>query len=189
MGFLRKDLLRIEGKHIYLRFLEEKDAEAMKQLYLRNKEFFQQYSPKRDEAYYTYDRHLTSIKNSIESRKIDKEYSFGLFLKETGQLIGDIDLTGILRDVLQSCYIGYSLDCAHNGKGYMTEAVKLVVDYGFKQLHLHRIVAGVMPTNSGSIRVLEKAGFEKEGIARKNVKINGKWQDHVELSILNPEDE
>lgn len=189
MGFLQEDLMTIEGKHIYLRFLEEKDAEAMKQLYFRNKEFFQNYSPKRDESYYTYERHLKSIKNSSQSRKIDKEYSFGIFIKETDQLIGDIDLTGVLRDALQTCYIGYSLDQEHNGKGYMTEAVKLIVDYGFKQLHLHRIVAGVMPTNIGSIRVLEKAGFEKEGFARKNVKINGKWEDHVELSILNPEDD
>ncbi|MFL6517591.1 MAG: GNAT family N-acetyltransferase, partial [Bacillus sp. (in: firmicutes)] len=105
------------------------------------------------------------------------------------QLIGDIDLTGVLRGAVQSCYIGYSLDQEQNGKGFMTEAVKLVIEYAFKHLHLHRIVAGVMPRNIGSIRVLEKAGFEKEGIARKNVKINGKWEDHVTFSILNPEDE
>lgn len=189
MGFVREDSLRLEGNQIYVRFLEEKDVEAMMQLYLRNRDFFQQYSPKRDEAYYTYERHLKSIKNAIEARKSDREYSFGIFLRETDELIGDIDLTGVLRNVLQSSYIGYSLDRDHNGKGIMTEAVKLVVDFGFKQLHLHRIVAGVMPTNLGSIRVLEKAGFEKEGIARKNVKINGKWEDHLELSILNPEDE
>lgn len=188
MGILRGDSIKMNGKHIYLRFLEEKDAEAMKQLYLGNREFFQKYSPKRDEDYYTYERHLKSIKNAIESRKIDKEYSFGIFLKENDCLIGDLDLTGVLRDVLQCCYIGYSLDSKYNGKGYMTEAVRLVAEYGFNQLHLHRIVAGVMPTNIGSLRVLEKVGFEKEGIARKNVKINGKWEDHVELSILNPED-
>jgi [ribosomal protein S5]-alanine N-acetyltransferase len=189
VDILRKESIRIEGKQIYLRFLEEKDAEAMKQLYLRNREFFQQYSPKRHEAYYSYTRHLNSIKHATESRKIDREYSFGIFLRETDELIGDVDLTGVLRDALQACYIGYSLDRSHNGKGHVTEAVKLVVDYGFKHLHLHRIVAGVMPSNIGSIRVLEKAGFEKEGIARKNVKINGKWEDHVELSILNPADE
>jgi [ribosomal protein S5]-alanine N-acetyltransferase len=188
VGILRDDSIRIEGKQIYLRFLEERDADALKKLYLKNRDFFQTYSPKRDEAYYSYERHLHSIKRAMEGRKLDREYSFGIFLSETDELIGDIDLTGVLRDAIQACYIGYSLDRGHNGKGYMTEAVKLVVDYGFTHLRLHRIVAGVMPTNFGSIRVLEKAGFEKEGIARKNVKINGKWEDHVELSILNPED-
>ncbi|MGZ4160285.1 MAG: GNAT family N-acetyltransferase, partial [Neobacillus sp.] len=78
-------------------------------------------------------------------------------------------------------------DQTHNGKGIMTEAVQLVVDYAFNVLGLHRIAAGVMPYNIGSIRVLEKAGFEKEGIARKNVMINGKWQDHEILSIINQE--
>ncbi|MDF9767149.1 RimJ/RimL family protein N-acetyltransferase [Bacillus velezensis] len=50
------------------------------------------------------------------------------------------------------------------------------------------IEAGVMPHNKASIRVLEKAGFHKEGIARKNVKINGKWEDHQVLAIIHPED-
>ncbi len=60
----------------------------------------------------------------------------------------------------------------------MPEAVRLMVDYAFTELKLHRIEAGVMPRNLGSIRVLEKAGFHREGIARSNVLINGKWEDH-----------
>ncbi len=46
----------------------------------------------------------------------------------------------------------------------------------------------VMPRNLGSIRVLEKAGFHREGIARSNVLINGKWEDHQVLAIINPVD-
>ncbi|MGO0190763.1 GNAT family N-acetyltransferase [Bacillus velezensis] len=80
------------------------------------------------------------------------------------------------------------LDGKHNGKGYATKAVKLAVDYAFNELKLHRIEAGVMPHNKASIRVLEKAGFHKEDIARKNVKINGKWEDHQVLAIIHPED-
>lgn len=79
-----------------------------------------------------------------------------------------------------------SLDQEHNGKGYTTEAVNLVVNYAFEILNLHRIEAGVMPDNLGSMRVLEKAGFHKEGIAIKNVEINGRWEDHQILAILNP---
>ena len=57
-----------------------------------------------------------------------------------------------------------------------------------EKVKLHRIEAGVMPRNLASIRVLEKAGFHKEGIARKNVKINGKWEDHQLLAVINPND-
>lgn len=67
----------------------------------------------------------------------------------------------------------------------MTEAVTYAVGFAFKELGLHRIEAGVMPHNKASIRLLEKAGFEKEGIARENVRINGKWEDHQILSLIN----
>ncbi|SFJ69041.1 Acetyltransferase (GNAT) domain-containing protein [Paenibacillus sp. UNC496MF] len=70
----------------------------------------------------------------------------------------------------------------------MTEAVKQVVRYAFEALKFHRIVGEASPRNPGSIRVLERAGFQKEGISRSNVKINGVWEDHQVLAIINPED-
>jgi [ribosomal protein S5]-alanine N-acetyltransferase len=66
--------------------------------------------------------------------------------------------------------------------------VRLVVGYAFEVLKLHRIEAGVMPHNIGSIRVLEKTGFHKEGLSKKNVKINGKWEDHLHFAIVNSND-
>ena len=101
-------------------------------------------------------------------------------------LIGTIGLYQVIRGPRQSALLGYSLDQEHNGKGYMTQAANLVVNYAFDILKLHRIEAGVMPHNIGSIRVLEKAGFHKEGVARKSVEINGRWEDHQMLAILNP---
>ena len=96
-----------------------------------------------------------------------------------------MSLSEIVKGNFQSCWIGYYLDRNHNGKGYMTEAVTYTADYAFKELGLHRIEAGVMPHNEASIRLLEKAGFEKEGIARESVRINGKWEDHLILSRIN----
>ena len=93
-----------------------------------------------------------------------------------------------MRGPLQSAVLGYALDQKHNNKGYTTEAVELVVGYAFRKLALHRIEADVMPGNDASIRVLEKAGFHKEGIALQNVQINGEWQDHQVLAIINPRD-
>ena len=56
-------------------------------------------------------------------------------------------------------FSGYKLDAAYTGKGYMTEAVRLVVEYAFTQLGLHRIEANVMPRNTASLRVVKKNGF------------------------------
>lgn len=177
--------MKINGNAIYLRPLEPPDAEGILDLQLRNKDFFKKYSGTRTDDFYTLDYQLKSITTSISQREKDEKYSFGIFLKETDALIGGISLSEILRGPLQSCFIGYTLDKPHNGKGYMTEAVRLLVDFGFKELKLHRIEAGVMPHNLGSLRVLEKSGFHKEGIARKNVEINGKWEDHQVLAIIN----
>ena len=99
-------------------------------------------------------------------------------------LINNLNLFHIFRGPLQSCLIGYLMDKQFNGKGYTTEAISLAVRYAFDEAKLHRIEAGVMPWNIGSMRVLEKAGFNKEGIAQKSVKINGKWEDHQMFSML-----
>ncbi|WP_346401432.1 GNAT family N-acetyltransferase, partial [Listeria monocytogenes] len=87
------------------------------------------------------------------------EYYYGIFLHDTDELIGTINLFSILRESLQSAFIGYFLDKEHNGNGYATEAVELIVDFGFDILGLHRIEAGVMPKNERSKQVLLKAGF------------------------------
>jgi len=176
--------MKLEGNNIYIRFLEEGDAEAVLDLQLRNKEFFQKYVSTRSNEFYTLEVQKQLIKSNNEQSKRDEKYSFGIFEKDTDALIGNIALTEVFRGPLQSCYIGYYLDLECNGNGYMTEAVSLAVKFGFEEIKLHRIEAGVMPHNLRSMRVLEKAGFVKEGIARKNVNINGKWEDHQVLAIL-----
>ena len=179
----------IEGHAIYLRPLTVSDAHDSLQLQKDNRGFFEQFSMVREDSFYTLESQVEKIQRHEEKRKNDEEYYFGLFQKENNKLIGTISLFQVMRESLQSAFIGYFLDQHHNGKGYATEAVKALVGYAFEELNLHRIEAGVMPRNMPSQRVLEKAGFHREGIARKNVNINGIWEDHQVLAILNPNDE
>lgn len=176
--------MRINGNEIYLKLLEVSDAENTVKLERENKDFFQMYSPLREDDFYTLEGQQNRIQKNCELMEQDQSYSFGIFLN-VDRLIGAIHLSEVVRGPLQSAWLGYNLDKSENGKGYMTEAVRLIVNYAFNDLKLHRIEAGVMPRNLGSIKVLEKAGFEKEGIARKNVRINGVWEDHWTLSIIN----
>ena len=106
-----------------------------------------------------------------------------MFLRDSDELIGTVSLTEVVRGSLQSGWLGYSLDHAHDGRGFTTAAVRLVLDYAFRTLKLHRIEAGAMPHNIASIRVLEKVGFEKEGLSKKNVLINGTWEDNCILPL------
>jgi ribosomal-protein-alanine N-acetyltransferase len=180
--------LAMRGKHIYLRAFRPQDAAAKLKLEKDNREFFEKFSMTRYPDFYTLmiQREIIDIGN--EQREEGREESFGIFKNDDDTLIGTITLFQIFRGPLQSAFLGYALDKSHNNKGYTTEAVTLIVDYAFKKLQLHRIEAGVMPHNIPSIRVLEKAGFHKEGIAKSNVKINGRWEDHQVLAIINPKD-
>ncbi|WP_206922718.1 GNAT family N-acetyltransferase [Alicyclobacillus suci] len=180
--------MKLVGVGIYMRFLEETDASAKLDLNLRNRSFFESYLTTRTEDFYTLNYQMNSIRSGIASKEKDEGYFLGVFLPDSDDLIGIVSLTEVVRGPLQSCWLGYSLDQAQNGRGYTTEAVRLVVDYAFQVLKLHRIEAGVMPHNSASIRVLEKSGFEKEGLSKKNVLINGKWEDHLHFAIVNPND-
>jgi ribosomal-protein-alanine N-acetyltransferase len=83
--------------------------------------------------------------------------------------------------------LGYQIGEEFNGKGYMTEALKLALDIGFNELKFHRITAQVNPANPASIRVLEKVGFVREGYARKSLKVGGEWCDHVCFALLEEE--
>jgi ribosomal-protein-alanine N-acetyltransferase len=66
----------------------------------------------------------------------------------------------------------------------MTDAVHTAVVHAFDDLRLHRIEAASMPSNTGSINVLERVGFVREGFARRYLKINGVWQDHILFALL-----
>jgi len=68
---------------------------------------------------------------------------------------------------------------ARNGRGIATTAVKLVVREAFMVLGLHRVEAGTLVDNVASQRVLEKAGFERIGLARRYLHIAGAWRDHI----------
>ena len=162
---------------------KDSDAEQLLRLELENRLFFQMYTPLKEEEFYTIEKQKERIKWSLEDFEEGSRYSFGIFLDED-ELIGTISLSEVIRGNIQGAWIGYALTKAQNGKGYTTEAVKQIVDFAFKELKLHRIEAGVMPRNPASIRVLEKAGFHKEGIAKENVRINGKWEDHQILAIV-----
>ncbi|MZQ86887.1 GNAT family N-acetyltransferase [Paenibacillus sp. 5J-6] len=174
---------------VYVRFPEENDIAQMIAMNKRNRAFFEKFSPSNSDDYYTEEQQLQWINKSRADRMEDRKYSFVVCQTEDEQIVGTIGLTYVVRGPLQSCMIGYNLDQAANGKGYMTEAVKQVVRYAFEELRLHRIVGEASPKNPGSIRVLEKAGFHKEGISRSNVKINGVWEDHQVLAIINPSED
>jgi ribosomal-protein-alanine N-acetyltransferase len=110
-----------------------------------------------------------------------------LFRRDTMELLGGLTIGHIRRGASQSCMVGYWMGEKHSGQGHMLAALEMAIPYIYDGLQLHRIEAACIPDNWKSIRLLEKAGFEREGLLRKYLKINGEWRDHVIFSRL-PED-
>jgi len=100
--------------------------------------------------------------------------------------IAKIYYSQIFRGHFHACYLGYAMDHEFAGKGLMTKALGLTIEYMFDGLNLHRIMATYLPENGASGRVLEKLGFVIEGTAKDYLQINGVWRDHVLTSLTNP---
>ncbi len=107
-----------------------------------------------------------------------RAYSFLIFADDNQSLLGGININNVSRGAAQFASLGYWLDRDVQGQGYMTEALTQVIDFGFKTINLHRFNAGCLPDNEKSSALLRRLGFEEEGLARKYVQIDGKWQDH-----------
>ncbi|MFD1031394.1 GNAT family N-acetyltransferase [Metaplanococcus flavidus] len=179
--------LLLKGRLCYLRILTTEDAEEMVQLLLRNRTYWAIFEPQHRDSYFTAAVQREKILESIHQAKENREYSFGIFEPETDKLIGHISMYSIKRLPFLSALVGYSIDESYIGRGIATDAVKLVIAFGFEKLRLHRIEAYVSPRNAGSIRVLEKAHFNNEGLLREFLYINGVWEDHYHFAVLESE--
>ena len=110
-------------------------------------------------------------------------YTFAIELVALKRVIGAVRLT--TEDIEnEAASIGYALDPDHWGNGYMSEAVRAVVGYGFDGLKLHRIWATADPENEASWRLMERLGMRREGLLREDKLIRGTWRDSYLYAIL-----
>jgi [ribosomal protein S5]-alanine N-acetyltransferase len=170
--------MRIDLGDIYLRMVEPSDAAAALDYLERNRDFFRPFDPYRPPEHWTESGQRDLLEASAQRHALGEEYAFGIFTAAGGLLIGRVTLSHVVRRAWQNAHLGYSMDQAHNGRGYMTAGVNATVDFAFGPAHLHRVSAAVMPDNAPSTRVLEKAGFRREGFAPNYLRINGRWRDH-----------
>jgi ribosomal-protein-alanine N-acetyltransferase len=119
------------------------------------------------------------LRRYAEDQRTDQSYAFFLFRKSDHALAGGLTLANIRRGVAQAGSLGYWIGEPFARRGMMSGAVQALVPFAFSSLRLHRLEAACIPSNAASIRLLEKAGFAREGYAREYLCINGLWQDHL----------
>jgi ribosomal-protein-alanine N-acetyltransferase len=176
---------KYETDRLILRQLKVKESNQLSDYLQRNKSFLQEWEPLRDENYYLKESIKKAIKNENKSSKNKTGLSLYIFNKGEDKIIGNVSLTNIVYGVFQSCYLGYKLDESEINQGKMTEALKKLTEIAFEEYKLHRIEANILPKNIRSLTVVKKLGFIEEGLSKKYLKINGKWEDHLHFVLLN----
>ncbi len=127
---------------------------------------------------------LEQFADFLERSKREDTVCVFICLVADGSIAGAINLSQIFRGGFQNAYLGYYVGAPYASRGYMSEALKLVLRYAFKYLKLHRIEANIQPGNFASIALVKRAGFVREGFSRRYLKVCGRWRDHERWAII-----
>lgn len=175
-----------EAQRLVLKTLDRTYAESALDYYLRNKAFLEEWEALRGEEFYTRPYQEEQLDKELVNIKNGNSFRLWIFKKDDDRrIIGSVGFNNIVKGAFLSCHLGYKLDKYEVNKGYMTESIQKGIDIMFNEFGLHRIEANIMPKNIRSLRVVEKLGFYNEGMAYKYLKINGKWEDHIHMVLLN----
>lgn len=169
--------VHLKGKNIELKLLTPLNSEELLEYYLGNKEYLKPFEPSREDEFYTLPYQKNTLIESYKQYLNGTNVNFGIYMRE--RFIGKIQVSNIVFGVFRSAFVGYSIDEKEQGKGYMKEALNLVLKYAFNDLKLHRIEASTLIDNIRSQNVLKSCGFKELGINKKYLFINGKWRDHI----------
>jgi ribosomal-protein-alanine N-acetyltransferase len=189
MAFLRSgtgfdDAVRIRGQGVYLRPPAASDYAAWAELRAQSRAHLTRWEPQWSNDELTRSSYKLRLRFYAREAREDLGYAYFVFRSADDVLIGGLTLSNVRRGVAQSASIGYWMGLPHVRRGYMKAATHAAVHYGFEAMCLHRIEAACMPGNTASIAVLTSCGFTREGFARKYLKIDGVWQDHLLFAKL-----
>lgn len=124
-----------------------------------------------------FERHLARFDGT-------RNFAFVVLRNGDTQLAGAINLTNVVMGVLRSGYLGYYAFSGSEGQGLMSAGLKAVARHAFGPLHLHRLEANIQPTNTASIALVQRCGFQREGYSPAYLKIGGRWRDHERWALV-----
>ncbi|HEX7576796.1 MAG TPA: GNAT family N-acetyltransferase [Verrucomicrobiae bacterium] len=122
--------------------------------------------------------------NYLKKFETGPHHGFLVIHRDTGDIVGVINLNEIIRGNFQSAFVGYFAFQPYAGRGLMREGLRLVLKYAFQKIKLHRVEANIQPNNRPSLALATSCGFVREGLSRRLAKICGRWKDHERWAIL-----
>lgn len=174
----------VHGDKVTLRVPQMSDYPAWAELRSRSRDFLTPWEPEWTGSELTRASFRRRLRYYARDLNEDLGYAFFVFGSGDNQLLGGLTLSNVRRGVTQACTLGYWVGAPYARMGFMSDALSAVVPFVFDHLRLHRIEAACLPHNEASIRLLERTGFAREGLARRYLKINGTWQDHVTFALI-----
>ena len=169
----------VQGDNVFLRAPQMIDFDEWAALREKSRDFLVPWEPTWPEDDLTRSAFRRRLRRYSEDMRGDLTYPFLLFRKSDNALLGGLTLTNIRRGVAQAGSLGYWTGAPFARQGYMSRGVAALIPFAFDALRLHRVEAACIPTNTPSIKLLERTGFKREGYARDYLCINGLWQDHL----------
>ncbi|HET9060359.1 MAG TPA: GNAT family protein [Acidimicrobiales bacterium] len=175
----------LRGRRVLLRPLTVNDFEAWREVRQRAQSWLVKWEPRPvpGQPDPTVDKRAFAARCSarLRERELGTGYGFGVFIEE--RFAGEINISSVQRGPFQNAYVGYWVDEAMAGNGYIPESFVALARFAFEDLMLHRLQVSIIPRNKPSRRVAEKLGLRDEGTAVRYLEINGVWEDHVRYAI------
>ena len=173
-----------ETKRLIIKSPKDVSAEERLRYYLKNRSFFERYTPGRVDEYYTVESQEKALEAEIARGEKRLAVSYYYSLKEEPEtIIGTVSFASIREDPYSSTVFGYDQDEDKQGMGYCTEACIASMKDFLGRVPLHRIEARVLPENEKSIHVLERLGFLPEGTEKESILIENEYRDHIRYAL------
>lgn len=172
-------------ERLLIKVLDEKSARAVLDYYVRNRDFHKPWFAVRDDSVFTLEHQIRVLSDEYRDFLAGRSIPLYIFRKDDRErVIGRIAFSNIVRGCFHSCFLGYHLDEQAQGHGYVYEALNAALQIVFRDYKLHRVEANIMPHNARSISLVQRLGFELEGLSRRYLEINGRWEDHLHYVLL-----
>jgi ribosomal-protein-alanine N-acetyltransferase len=171
--------IRLDAEHTAIRPLAVADASEFAAAVVANRSHTEPWEPIHAEAHYTRAGQVETLRRDVEAWELGTGYAFAVLDRgDRDAIIGRIALGNVVRGAWRNATLGYWVAAASGGRGHASTAARLICGFAFDHAGLHRVQPAVIPRNLRSIRVVEKAGFRREGRALKYLNIAGSWEDH-----------